>query len=227
MTQGVKLSSPPNRLIQGVRMRHIKRYANRKLYDTTDKKYITLGQIADLIKAGEEVVIVDNTTGKDITAATITQLLARDDQAETGEGAANVLIQMIRKGPETVLDYGKKYLSLWQRALTTAEGELDRLVNRLVREKELSEAEGSRIKREIVGHAEDFKLWIGKKIDQRISEAMQMMNLATKDHVDRLANQVKTLSRKVEKMEKASNRKIKAPSQELSRPPSSTKEHPT
>jgi len=59
-------------------MHKIKKYANRKLYDTTEKKYISLDQLAALIKAGEEISIVDNRSGEDITSAIVSQLLARD-----------------------------------------------------------------------------------------------------------------------------------------------------
>ena len=99
-------------------------------------------------------------------------------------------------------------------------------MNRLVREKELSEAEGRRIKRELIGHAEDFKLWIGRKIDQRISEAMQLMHLATRDQVKCLTEKVEALNRRVEKIEQASVRNTASPSQELSGLSSSKKEHP-
>ena len=58
--------------------RKIKKYANRKLYDTTDKKYVSLDRLSELIKAGEEVTIEDNETGEDITAGVVSQLLARE-----------------------------------------------------------------------------------------------------------------------------------------------------
>jgi len=71
-------------------MHKIKRYANRKLYDVTDKKYITLDQISKLIKSGEEITVVDNKTGKDLTAATVSQILARDKRGKTDDVASGV-----------------------------------------------------------------------------------------------------------------------------------------
>ena len=52
----------------------IKRYANRKLYDTRASRYITLAQIADLIEAGETVQILDKNSGEDITEMTLAQV---------------------------------------------------------------------------------------------------------------------------------------------------------
>jgi polyhydroxyalkanoate synthesis repressor PhaR len=53
----------------------IKRYANRKLYDTERSCYVTLDDIAAMIKAGEEVCVVDNKSGEDLTAVTLAQII--------------------------------------------------------------------------------------------------------------------------------------------------------
>ena len=62
----------------------IKRYANRKLYNTETSRYITLRGIADLIEPGTEVRVIDNESGEDITSVTLSQVLVdteRDDRA--------------------------------------------------------------------------------------------------------------------------------------------------
>ena len=184
-------------------MHKIKRYANRKLYDTTDKKYITLDQISKLIKGGHKVSVVDNQTGKDLTAVTVSQCLARDRKKKGSELESNVLIQLLRKGPATLVDYGRKYVSLWERALTMADEEIDKMVDRLVIDKELSKKEGSTLKKDISGRTENLKTWIGDKIDQRISEVLGIMNLATKEQVNHLTDKIETLTSKVKKLEKA------------------------
>ena len=48
-------------------MHFVKKYANRKLYDTTDKRYLTMEKLGELIKAGEEVKIIDNETGDEFS----------------------------------------------------------------------------------------------------------------------------------------------------------------
>jgi polyhydroxyalkanoate synthesis repressor PhaR len=53
----------------------IRRYSNRKLYDTQDSHYVTLAQTAALIRAGEEIRVINKDTGKDLTAATMAQIL--------------------------------------------------------------------------------------------------------------------------------------------------------
>lgn len=188
-------------------VRQIKKYANRKLYDMTEKKYVSLAHLSELIKAGEEISIMDNDTGEDITAGILSQLLAREKKAGDKELPSKVLMQLLRRGSGSVVGYARKYTSLWQNAFTMAEDEIDRLINRWVKDKEISESEGSRIKREITGYADNVREWILEKIDQRINEALSMMNLATRDQVRQLQNQVEELARCVERLEEMQNAK--------------------
>jgi polyhydroxyalkanoate synthesis repressor PhaR len=192
-------------------MHKIKRYANRKLYDSTDKNYITLDQIAELIKAGQEISVVDNQTGEDLTSTTVSQILARDKKIKNGDVVSSVLIQLLRKGGGTLVDYGKKYVSLWESGLTMAEDEIDRLVNRLVKDKELSESEGSKLKKDIAGRADDLKQWIGDKVDQRVNHTLDLMNLASKEQVANLTTKIDALTQKVDKLEKLYHKKVKKP----------------
>jgi polyhydroxyalkanoate synthesis repressor PhaR len=60
--------------------RIIKRYANRKLYDSKDSHYVTLGKVAELIRAGEELRVVENGTQRDLTAATMAQILFEEEK---------------------------------------------------------------------------------------------------------------------------------------------------
>lgn len=181
--------------------RKIKKYANRKLYDTTDKKYVSLDRLSELIKAGEEVTIEDNETGEDITAAVVSQLLAREKKDGETDLPVGMLMQLLRKGRGTVAGYAKKYAGLWQGAVTMAEDEIDKLVSILVKDKEISESEGFRLKREMMAYADGFKKWVGDKVDQRVNEVMGVMNLATKDQVVRLTEQIEALTETVERLE--------------------------
>ncbi|MGD8806379.1 MAG: polyhydroxyalkanoate synthesis regulator DNA-binding domain-containing protein, partial [Chloroflexota bacterium] len=58
----------------------IKRYPNRKLYNTEAKQYVTLEGIAELIRQGQEVQITDHQTGEDLTAVTLTQIIFEQEK---------------------------------------------------------------------------------------------------------------------------------------------------
>jgi polyhydroxyalkanoate synthesis repressor PhaR len=60
--------------------RVVKRYANRKLYDTQRSRYVTLDQIAEMIRTGEDVKIVDNNSKEDLTAITLAQIIFEEEK---------------------------------------------------------------------------------------------------------------------------------------------------
>ena len=63
-------------------MKVIKRYANRKLYDTERSCYITLEEIAAFVRAGEEIRIIDNKTKEDLTSVTMAQILVEEEKRQ-------------------------------------------------------------------------------------------------------------------------------------------------
>jgi polyhydroxyalkanoate synthesis repressor PhaR len=78
----------------------IKRYPNRKLYNTEAKEYITLEGIAALIRQGEEIQVVDHATGQDLTALTLTQVIFEQEKKRRGFLPQSVLTGLIQAGGE-------------------------------------------------------------------------------------------------------------------------------
>ncbi len=76
----------------------IKRYQNRKLYDTHESSYVTLDEIAKMIKAGEDLRVIDNKTKNDITASTLTQLLYESEKKAKTQPSVDLLKEIIRHG---------------------------------------------------------------------------------------------------------------------------------
>jgi polyhydroxyalkanoate synthesis repressor PhaR len=76
----------------------IKRYQNRKLYDTHESSYVTLDEIAKMIRAGEDIRVIDNKTKNDITASTLTQLLYESERKAKTQPSVNLLKAIIRSG---------------------------------------------------------------------------------------------------------------------------------
>ena len=58
--------------------RVVKRYSNRKLYDTKDSKYVTLLEIAELIRAGEDIQVIDNSSKQDKTEVTLALIISEE-----------------------------------------------------------------------------------------------------------------------------------------------------
>ena len=78
-------------------MRTIKRYENRKLYDYQERHYITLAELAALVRAGEEVVVLTHVGGEDITALTLALVIAEEEK-RSSRVPADVLARVIREG---------------------------------------------------------------------------------------------------------------------------------
>lgn len=182
-------------------MHRIKKYANRKLYDTTDKKYISRKRLSELLKQGEDVVIIDNETGEDLTASIVSSLIATSKGRGGSTVSSGILIQLFRKGGNALTDYAKKYVSFWQRSLTMAEDEIDDMVKKLVKSKEISKTEGIRLKKEIMGFTTSLKGWISDTIDKRLKEVLSATNLATRDQVVVLSRRISVLEEKLDELE--------------------------
>jgi len=84
-----------------------------------------------------------------------------------------------------------------------AEDEVDKFVNMLVKDKEISKSEGSRLKKEIAGYTDSVKNWIGENIDKRINDALSAVSLVKKDQVVELNARINQLEKKMKKMEKS------------------------
>ena len=87
----------------------VKKYSNRRLYDTSDSRYITLEDLAEKVRQGEDVRVVDAKTGEDLTAATLTQVIIE------GRGAArllpvSLLIQLVRLGDDALAEFLGQYV---------------------------------------------------------------------------------------------------------------------
>ncbi len=76
----------------------IKRYQNRKLYDTDASCYVTLDEIAEMIQQGEEVAVVDNRNQKDITALTLTQIIFEKQKKSETPVPITTLRHIIQNG---------------------------------------------------------------------------------------------------------------------------------
>ena len=82
--------------------RIIKRYENRKLYDTENRRYISLEEIAELIRNGVEVQVVDNTNGEDITTQTLTQVIFEEGKKGRNPLSKDLLHSVIRMGSDFI-----------------------------------------------------------------------------------------------------------------------------
>ncbi len=88
----------------------IKKYRNRRLYDTASSRYLTLDDIAGLIRQGKEVKVVDAKTGQDLTRVTLTQIITEDAKDKPTGLPLELLRQLIIASDEVRQEFIMWYL---------------------------------------------------------------------------------------------------------------------
>jgi polyhydroxyalkanoate synthesis repressor PhaR len=103
----------------------IRKYENRRLYDTTNSRYVNLEEVAQLLQQGNDVQVIDATTNEDITRLILTQIIVEDAKAPNSGFPLDLLRQMViasgRANQESALKYMKAMLDINQntyRAIT-------------------------------------------------------------------------------------------------------------
>jgi polyhydroxyalkanoate synthesis repressor PhaR len=122
----------------------IKRYPNRKLYDTVAKQYVSLDGIAEMIRRGDEVQVVDHASGEDVTTLTLTQIIVEQEKRQSGFLPSPVLTGLIRSGGNTLASL-RRSLTTPLDLLRQVDEEIERRVQQLVGWGELAEGEAQRL----------------------------------------------------------------------------------
>ncbi len=122
--------------------RIIKRYENRKLYDTEDRRYIALMDIARLIRQGIDVKVIDNKTGDDLTAQTLTQVILEEGKQGRPLLSKEALHSIIRFGNNLLDDVTEQIDALIPQPIARLLGkpketELDQLKQRVAQLEQL------------------------------------------------------------------------------------------
>lgn len=170
----------------------IKRYPNRKLYDTEAKRYITLESISELIRDGNDVEVRDHETGEDLTGITLSQIIFESEKKNSGYLPSALLTNLIRAGGDT-FDYMRRSVHASMGAVRTLESEIDSRIEGLVKRGELAEDEARKLRDELssdrLAGPVDFSI-----IDTQIEAGLHRLNIPSRADVMRLQAQIQTLT---------------------------------
>jgi len=192
--------------------RVIKRYANRKLYDTQRSRYVTLDQIADMIRGGDDVKIVDNNSKEDLTTVTLAQIIFEEEKKQKSFLPLNAMRNIIQSGGERIEELvsqaQKKVSGVFSRkhaekpsSSTGPNGEAE------APEEELAEP------REGAGALREFREWIEasqqkiedrqKKMDERVRHIVEGISpfASLSKEVAALAVRLGEIERRLDKLE--------------------------
>ena len=177
----------------------IKRYPNRKLYDTDAKQYITLEGIAELIRRGEEIRVVDNTNGEDLTAVTLTQVIFEEEKKRSSLLPNSLLTGLIQASGDR--------LSAIQRNLASSMGfirqvdeEIRRRVDTLISRGELSEDQAQNLLDKLLSFAAPQSREEISHLEQQVTRVIEERKVPTRSDMERIIEELDELGDKLDKL---------------------------
>lgn len=177
----------------------IKRYANRKLYNTETSRYITLKGIAELLEQDQEVKVIDNETGEDITSVALSQILV-DSERSGNTVPGNLISDLIQKGGDAL--YGA--LRGGEGATPNPLGEIQKGVRRMMRREDAGDW--------IAFSKPDFD----KLLQNAMERVLRVLDLPRRTDIDALNENLSRVADALERLE-PSEPSVAAPPEEEAR----------
>lgn len=149
----------------------ITKYANRKLYDTCSRRYVTLEVVAELLREGHEVRVVDRTTGRDITAVTLSQILLDLERQRRGPLPEPLLVDAVKERGEQLIALLRASLALPRELRQRASDSLASTTHHLE-----------------------------SRVDDVVTTGLHNLNIATLEDVEALGHRIDELAARVEQL---------------------------
>jgi polyhydroxyalkanoate synthesis repressor PhaR len=189
--------------------RVIKRYANRKMYDTSRSCYVTLEEVAEMVRAGQDVQVIDNRTKQDVTEVTLTQALLDSERRNRGTVPLTGLRHLIASGNEFLhkrvtepviraRTEAERSIQNWrseaERSIQTWKTEAERRAERVLHRGPNEEAHGKA--------AAELDNSEHHRIDERIWQTLASLGLGRDaDEIERLRARTQELEGRVQQLE--------------------------
>jgi len=176
----------------------VKRYQNRKLYNTQSKSYITLEELADLVREEQEIKVIDNKTGKDITAVTLSQIIFEVEKNHAGFLPIKLLISLVQSGGNKVEEIRRNIfeaLSLFHHY----DLEIERRINLLIDNGELSQEEGGLLLEKLLAASESLH-HTREDVESKIFRYLWSRQVPTESDLQEIIRKVDHLSQRVDEL---------------------------
>ena len=197
--------------VENASARIIKRYPNRKLYDTSRSKYVKLDEIADLIRQGQEIQIIDNSTNEDLTSVILTQVIFEEQKKKKSILPIQPLRGLIQSFTQTKV--GERFQESTTRFRELIEGyfgpggqflfpgreDLEKHVERLIKRGSITSEDGKRFIRGILNVSKRSVDEVQKRIDLSMSRTLSKLNIPSKKDVENLRKRVDELIRRLDR----------------------------
>ena len=174
-------------------MTTIKRYSNRKLYDTETKRYITLSDVITMLREGKDITVIDNQSGRDITNLTLTQTILELEKKHGGHFPRHILKNLISTGSHA-LEKTWSTIPSPSSLFQVIDVLIEKRINRLIRQGTITKSEGQRIIADL-SKAPLAESWIS---DQFFENLFERFNIPTRDKLNALTSSIDALIQQID-----------------------------
>jgi len=177
----------------------IKRYPNRKLYNTESKQYITLDGIADLIRQGTEIQVIDHASGENLTALTLTQIILEQEKKQSGLLSNSFLTNLIRVGEDRLNALQRSLLSpgtFWKQI----DDEIQKRIQGLVHQGELTDGEGKSLLDKLLQQGKRLRESEADLTQEQLENILVQQEIPTQEDLKKLNAQLDELNAKIEQI---------------------------
>lgn len=184
-------------------MKIIKRYRNRRLYDTENKEFIVLSDLERMVRQSVDVKVIDNATGKDITLSVLTAVIGeRASSWSDHRRSADILSTVIKLGGRRSMSILKNTVLAGVGFMTMTKKKAEELIDTLIKSGELSKSEKKEAVLELLAKAEKSTRSTRQRFSDEIEKGIDTLTWAKKTDFDKLEKKVASLTRKVNKLDK-------------------------
>lgn len=176
----------------------IKRYSNRKLYDTQAKQYVTLESLAGLVRRGADVSVIDHASGEDITVLTLAQIIVEQEK-NLKSGLPHVVLSNLIRTTNRAMSGLRSALPWPASGPTQIDAEIERRIEILIKRGLLTAEAGQRLAEQLAA--------VGKppedehELEEREVELeLRARGTPTREDIQALARQVETIDDEVDRL---------------------------
>lgn len=157
-------------------VRIIKKYQNRKLYDTQNSCYVTLDGLAKMIRDGQDIIVIDNNTKADVTGLILTQVLYEQEKTNQSILPVSLLKTIVKSSSNSLFEFLQKYIFGSIDSQIRNRTEIETYINRLTEKGDLSAQEGSALQYQLKVALETHRSKLDQKIDERLEKFLSKRN---------------------------------------------------
>jgi polyhydroxyalkanoate synthesis repressor PhaR len=182
--------------------RVIRRYANRRLYDTLEKRVITLSELANLVEDGAEIQVIDHGSGEDITELTLAKVfLLNTKKRRKALFLPIFLLEMMKERGHTFLDLLKSSLSIGGGTFLLIERKTREFLKKMVDIGKLSQSEEKKIREILDGEVEAEDTELKELLYRVLKEAWAELGVPSKEDIDELRVELSDLNTRLNRIE--------------------------